>query len=330
MRYIERFEIRWLIYSVLALFVAVLSNFTALLPMAAIGFVWFLLMLINKKGGLLFTHSLIWIIAAVILVWWSEYPIRIMADAREFTWGSKSTLSMIHNLVDNLMYGFYDLKNLAVFTLFLITLGFFIAIGVFALVVEHLHSKRQLRMTLCILFFTLVFIALNQMITESNAPIGRQSLFIIPILFVPLSLGLNLITHKSLIFSFSVLISGVLLYHSFRSHPWAAVREWYYDAYYPELFASLPASYTVDSIRLGSSWIFTPSLHFYQKVNLLSISGLVYQKPLVIDSTMQYYYVEAGDTTQMGTFGFVLQKSVGPFFLFTNVSNPLRLDAPLH
>jgi hypothetical protein len=114
------------------------------------------------------------------------------------------------------------------------------------------------------------------------------------------------------------------LYHTFRPHFWASCREWYYDAYYPELFSSiLPDGSSGDSIKLGSSWIFNPSLTFYQKTKSLPVSGLNYQKPLAIDSSMQYYFVEQTDTSGMHLHGFLPEKNIGPFFLFKRDPTPL-------
>jgi hypothetical protein len=112
-----------------------------------------------------------------------------------------------------------------------------------------------------------------------------------------------------------------MLYHTIHPLSFASCREWYYDAYYPEVFSSiLPDDATPDSVRLGSSWIFYPSLTYYQKTKLLPIAGLEYQKTLVVDTSLHYYFVEQVDTSGMRNAGFVLAKNIGPYFLFKNSS----------
>ena len=94
-------------------------------------------------------------------------------------------------------------------------------------------------------------------------------------------------------------------------------REWYYDKHYPELFSEiLPDGPGSDSVRLGSTWIFVPALVFYQKTEPLPLAGLNYERPIVIDSTMDYYYLEPPDTVGMFQAGFEIEKMIGPFFLF--------------
>ncbi|MEO6131408.1 MAG: hypothetical protein ABIQ02_06140, partial [Saprospiraceae bacterium] len=80
----------------------------------------------------------------------------------------------------------------------------------------------------------------------------------------------------------------------------------------------LPEGPASDSVYLSSSWIFNPSLSFYQKTIPLPIGGLPYQRPLQIDTSMQYYYVETGDTSGMSMKGFVLDKKIGFFLLMRN------------
>jgi hypothetical protein len=48
----------------------------------------------------------------------------------------------------------------------------------------------------------------------------------------------------------------------------------------------------------------------------MPLSGLAYQRPINIDPTLDYYFVEASDSTGMRAQGFVLDKNIGPFFLF--------------
>ena len=50
----------------------------------------------------------------------------------------------------------------------------------------------------------------------------------------------------------------------------------------------------------------------------MPLAGLVYQKTLVIDSTMEFYIVESQDSVNMHENGFALVNSIGPCFVFKN------------
>jgi hypothetical protein len=279
--------------------------------------------MVNKRLSLILQHGVVWLMATVLFAWLLAYPIRMLNGSGEFEWGSAGLLAMIKDLMGKLLYGFqyFGAHSSAVLVcVFLIVL---VCLTGFALWVKPATSRKQLLLSLSFLGINLVLVVVHQIITGSQAPVGRKSIYLIPVLFTPFVLGLSLVSQKTLSILLGTMICGLLLFHTFRPHSWLACREWYYDAYYPEMLSSIiPAETHSDSVRIGSSWIFNPSLTFYQKTLSLPLSGLVYQKPLVIDSSMQYYYVEQADTIGMYLHGFLLDKNIGPFFLFKKVSAP--------
>lgn len=321
LRYSEQYDFRWLFFSVLAMVLAVFSNFTALLPFVSIGVVWFILLVSSRRYALLIRHGVVWVVCVILFAWLLSYPIRMLNGSGEFEWGSDGLLAMLADLMSNLLYGIQYFGLLTPVYLLYGAVALFVVLGVLAVLIKQGQTKNQWWLSVALLLANIGLVVVHQLVTGSQAPVGRKSIYLIPFLFTPLVLGLNLITRKTFVVLFGVVICGVLLYHTFRPHSWASCREWYYDAYYPELFSAiLPAGSSGDSIRLGSSWIFNPSLSFYQKTQSLPISGLVYQKPLVIDSSMQYYFVESPDTMGMYTHGFLAEKNIGPFFLFRKAS----------
>lgn len=317
LRYSEGYSFRWLLCVVMAMVLSVFSNFTALLPFVSFGVAWLFLLLINKQYFLILKHGAVWVVTVLIFIFLLAYPIRLLNSSGEFEWGSEGLTAMMTDLMNNLLYGrSYFGTQSATYLVWLVVVTSAL-LGILALVKKLIHSKSQLLISLVLLFINLVLVVLHQKLTGSQAPIGRKSIYLIPFLFVPLVLGFNLITTKRVSVPLGFLLSGLLLYHTYRVCSPASCREWYYDAYYPELFSALlPAVSPGDSLSLGSSWIFNPSLSFYQKTKSLPIGGLVYQKPLVIDSTMQYYFVEASDTLGMHIHGYGPVNNIGPFFLF--------------
>ncbi|MEP6795659.1 MAG: hypothetical protein ABJB16_15120 [Saprospiraceae bacterium] len=320
LRYIEKFELQWLIISSCALTLGILGNFTALLPWAVIGMSWLIWVVAIGKYHLLFRHGLVWLFNAIILYLFLNYPIHMLAKSGEFAWGSKNVWQMVSDLIINLLYGeriFGENSSLYIL-IALSTLG--VVICCFALLKKHQPSRYAVVFMALLVVLNILVIILNQKITGSLPPIGRKTIYLIPFIFVFFVLGLQFIRRNRWAVVVGVLISILLVYRLPINAHSNYCREWYTDAYYPDLFKSiLPGGPSSDSIHLSSSWIFNPSLSFYQQSIPLPLGGLAYQRPLVIDSTLDYYYVEASDSIGMNAKGFVLHQNIGPFFLFRNI-----------
>lgn len=322
MRYSELFHLRWLVVCVIILFLSVLGNFTAMLPFLSLGLVWFGLLVIKKQYILLLRHGFVWLMATGLLAMLLSYPFRILRGEGELEWGSKNIWALSMDLAGNLLYGFqYGFNNAASLLVFILII-ILCVVSLFVLSTKSKHTKTPVFLSLCFLIINILVILLYREFTSSSMPVGRKSVYLIPIVFLPVALGLAFIKQKTTSLILGVFISGLLTFHAFRPHEWMAVREWYYDAYYPELFSAIrPDQNTNDSIRIGSSWIFYPSLAFYAQSGYIPLSGLAYQRPLQVDSTMAYYFVESVDSTGMHARGFVLEKTIGPFFLFKTTSD---------
>ena len=321
MRYGEMFQFRWVVACVLILFLSVASNFTAILPFMSMGLVWFGMVVIKKRYVLLLKHGFVWLLASGLLGILLAYPFRIFRSEGELEWGSKNLWVLRTDLAGNLLcciqYGLDNAASLLVFTFILLL---YLA-ALFVLMSQSLNSKRPMLLSLGLLVVNLAVIYVYQKLTGSSMPLGRKSVYLIPIIFSPLALVLGFVNQKIVGFLVGVIVSGFLLFHTFHALSWRAVREWYYDAYYPELFSTIrPSQHADDSIRLGSSWIFYPSLTYYQQAGKIPLSGLAYQRPLTIDPTVDYYYVESTDSTGMHGQGFALEKKLGPFFLFKKMT----------
>lgn len=320
LRYLENYDWRWLVFSLLAISFAILGNFTALLPWSAMVLGWFIWMLANKKINLLIRHGLLWFFNACTLFFLLHFPIKTLSGSGEFEWGSHSVWETAKDLMISLIYGNRFLgENTSVYLLAFLALTF-LSICIVAI----LNKKYEYRSSIIFISFLLILnvlvIILQQKLTASLAPIGRKSIYFIPFIFTLICLGLALIRNVHAARIVGVLLSIVLVYNIVRTIPIKSCREWYYDAYYPELLSTLlPAGSKSDSIRLSTTWIFNPALTFYQKTVPLPIGGLPYQRPLVIDTTMQYYYVEPQDTVGMTGKGFLQDKKIGPFYLLKNV-----------
>ena len=323
LRYVENLDLRWVMVLVTSLFLSVLGNFTALVPWASIGLgwlTWWLLMHREKKIALLVRHSIPWVVSAVVLIVLLRFPIKVLSASGEFEWGSTGPWMMMIDLMTNLLYG---RKHFGEHSPEYLLYGIMIAVGI-VMTSVMVNRKTETRNQILVLFILLLcnffILIVQQELTGAKMPVGRKTIFLIPFIFGLLALGLNLIKHKLTGIIVGVVLSFALCYHFSRSSPWSACREWYYDAHYPELLSTvLPKGSASDSLKLGSSWIFNPALVFYQQTQSLPISGLIYQKQIVIDSTMQYYYLDPSDTIGMYLTPFVLDTNFGPFLLYKRV-----------
>lgn len=319
LRYIESYKFSWLVLALSSLMLAILANFTSLLPWAAIGLGWLIWILLEKKFSLILRHGSLWLVQALLLLLLLHFPIKMLAQSGEFGWGAKNIWLMSSDLVINLLYGERIFGERSA-TYILIALG---CLG--ALLIYLAWFKKNLPGRVPVLFMALLVllnfmvIVLDQTLTGSLAPVGRKSIYLIPFVFGFFVVGLSFIQSRIISTVAAVLIACLLLYRIPINVHTNYCREWYTDGNYPELLATiLPNNLKTDSVRVSSSWIFNPPLTFYQKTIPLPISGLPYQRPLVIDSTMDYYYVEASDSTGMNQKGFVLYRNIGYFYLFKN------------
>ena len=316
LRYTERWEKKWLLGCILSFVLAVLANFTALLPFAAAGLVWGVCVLISKQYTLLYRHGLIWLISLLLLGALLFSPLKTLSASGEFEWGADGIRSMGVDLIQSLLYGVRYFKE----NTFLIVL--FVMLGFMALALLLAFVSRQKEPRKVFFFFFLVLIAniagifFLEMITGAQPPTGRKSIYLIPIIFCVFVAGLGLLKDTGTASFAGIILSLALVGHMIRTLPIASVREWYYDAHYPELLSTIfPEDHPSDSVRMGTSWIFQPALKFYQTTLPLPLGGLEYQRPLVPDSTMHYYFVETSDTVGMNALGFDVKKNIGPFLL---------------
>jgi len=132
-------------------------------------------------------------------------------------------------------------------------------------------------------------------------------------------MGLALMKNNGTSSFIGIIISLAFIGHFIFTLDLKTCREWYYDAYYPQLFSEIiPEGAASDSVSISSSWKFNPALVFYQRSVPLPIYGLKYNHKLEIDTTLQYYFVETSDTTGLAANGFEIDKTIGYFYLFKN------------
>ena len=321
-RYVEAYRMRWLIIGLAAHTFAILANFTALLPWAAMGLAWGIWMLSQGKMRILLLHAGAWIVHAALLFVILRYPLKVLSGNGEFAWGAEHAAGTLRDLMTNLLSGArYFGEGTVALLLSLLVVGLILGAAM-ALANRFFIHRRQALMLFLLVVSNLVLIYAQQKLTGSMAPVGRKSIYLIPFFFGALVFSPGLSGRRSA--GLGLLFVILFGYHLSRVLPASlkSCREWWYDAYYPVLLADiLPQGAANDSIRLGTSWIFNPALSYYRVAEDLPIGGLVYERPLQADTTMHYYFVEPSDTTGMGNAGFGAIKPIGPFYLFGNDRN---------
>lgn len=319
MRYIERLEPRWLLVSIGMLFFAILGNFTALLPWAAIGLGWLAWVIMLRKFNLVIRHGVYWALSAILLFFLLRFPIRILGTKGEFEWGAKTLWETGTNLLENLMDGIRYFGQNSFNYEFILVLIF---IGLtFVGAALHTNSEKKNRVLLMLLFLltNAIVVYAQQKITGAQTPVGRKSIYLIPFIFGALAMGLGLMKNNGTSSFIGIIISLAFIGHFIFTLELRSCREWYYDAYYPQLFSEIiPEGAASDSVSISSSWAFNPALVFYQRSVPLPIYGLKYQHKLEIDTSLQYYFVEASDTTGMTAKGFSVKKTIEYLYLYEN------------
>lgn len=319
LRYTEDFRPKWLLISILSFFLAVLSNFTALMPWAAGGVCWFLWILFFRKNNLIIRHGLYWLLSAALLLLLLYVPIKTLAANEEFKWGAGSVIATGVDLMVNLLYGKRYLGEKSAEYFLWIIAGLIVAIAFLSFIIRTKEIRFRILLLFIMLAVNILLIIINKEVSGAQSPVGRKSIYLIPYLFGVLALGLYYLGENISGKIAGYIIAGLMTWHLINTLHIKSNREWYYDAYYPELFSViLPEGSSSDSVYLSSTWIFQPALHFYQRTDSLPIGGIPYQRPLVIDTTYDYYYVELPDTVGMGAGGFVYDRQIGSFYLFRN------------
>jgi hypothetical protein len=318
-RYVEDYKIRWLVLALVAHTFAILANFTALLPWAAMGVAWGVWMLSNGKTRILFRHIGAWILHGALLFSVLRYPLKVLAGNGEFAWGAEDVTGTLRDLFTNVLNGQrYIGEGTVALLLSLMVVGVITSTAL-ALANRFFINRRQAMIFFLLLVSNLALIYAQQKLTGSMAPVGRKSIYLIPLVFGVFVFSNGMSTRG---FSWLGLLFVLLfVFHVTRVLPGSlkSCREWWYDAFYPALLQEiLPAGAANDSIRLGTTWIFNPALSYYRDADALPIGGMPYERPLKVDSTMQYYFIEPSDTSGMGAAGFHHLKPIGPFFLFGN------------
>lgn len=319
LRYSEDFRPKWLLISILSFILAVLSNFTALMPWAAAGICWFLWILFFRKNNFITRHGLYWVASAMLLLILLYFPIKTLAANDEFKWGASGVIATGIDLMVNLLYNKKYLgEKSAEYFLWIIT-GLISIITFLSFIMRNKEIRFRILLLFIMLVVNILLIIINKEITGAQTPVGRKSIYLIPFIFGILALGVYYLGEKAPGIITGYMIAGLMIWHLTDRLHIKSNREWYYDAYYPELFSViLPEGSASDSVYLSSTWIFQPALLFYQRTDSLPLGGIPYQRPLVIDPTNDYYYVEPQDTVGMGAGGFVYDRKIGLFYLFRN------------
>lgn len=316
LRYRELHETKWLIACVSALVLSVLSNFTAFIVWASLGLSWLVMTLFSKERGSLLRHGLYWLASAVfmtILLW---VPLRTLSSAGEFTWGTSTLELLAVDLVKNLLYGVRYFGDDTFQYVAYILAGLLLITGAAALLAKRKEKKAPVFMMLLMLASTLLVLVIHQKVTGSMLPEGRKSIFLIPLIFGVFATGLGIAANNGTSSFIGIIFSLAFTGHMIRTLPMKSVREWYYDAYYPELFSALyPDENSTDTVSVGCTWIFCPALTYYSKTGEKPISGLEYKHQFTIDTSMQYYFVEVTDTSGMAQHGYDIERRIGPYLL---------------
>ncbi|MEO6131778.1 MAG: glycosyltransferase family 39 protein, partial [Saprospiraceae bacterium] len=212
LRYIEKQEWRWLVMAAMSLTFAILSNFTALVPWMAVALCWLVWLIVQKKPDIILRHFWIWLINAVFLVPVLIFPLKMLSKSGEFGWGSKNPFMMLIDLFVNLLYGASWFGNFTALIFLLFILLLIVVIVWQGLYRKSMPNRSQIIFMALLFITTIAVIQFNQVVTGSMAPIGRKSIFLIPLLFGIVVLSLAALENKKSGIVLGVVISLLVLW----------------------------------------------------------------------------------------------------------------------
>jgi hypothetical protein len=179
LRYSEQFQIRWFVVCVISVSLAMLANFTSLIPYVAIMGTWFLLVMANKRYPLLWKHGYVLAIAGVILSILLFVPLRTLSGNGEFLWGADNVMKMGEDLLNNLVAGRTYLTWFSpLHILYVLLLLFWMSL--ISLLAQKLTPFRnQALVAVACALNVVIVIVIVDWVTGAKAPIGRKSIFLI-------------------------------------------------------------------------------------------------------------------------------------------------------
>jgi len=233
----------------------------------------------------------------LVLVAFFYYPVTILKDLGEFTYGANSFWEAWVGFARDSLYGISWIGNA---TPEIFAYGSFIVITLcigcawLPAMRSRISEHRKFEQFISLLFIgMLLFFICNHLLTGASYPSGRKSI----IFYVPASLLVFQVLQRLLSPTrwgqiAMALLGTALFLHVFRTFQPDSFREWWYDSSTKEmaLYVAKQAA-PGDTATLGVEWIFHPSTQFYVQTRNLPVHLSPYSKDIHADDPVEYYYI---------------------------------------
>lgn len=319
-QYIQKPGIRLLALHVLASGFAVASNFTSLIPVAGMGIAWILFLLMSNEIKFVWKHGWIWIVFLMLLTRFTYFPVHTLYEKNEFAYG-------VHSWWEMCMDFFYQFADYQLYfsrstpiVLFILYCFFLIVYSWFVFVNKNKEKNRVHILAILLAITTPSFIAFYTCFLNGAAPESRKSIFFYPLLCIAPVLVLSHISFWRIKTLISLIVILFVTNHIIRVVPrqYNFSHDWWFDEKTYALFKEIDDS--PKPVKLGCSWQMQPGLLYYKIAHNQPIEGLEYSNPLVIDTSMLYYYVVDKDTVGLTSKNYVFVKQLGANLLYKRES----------
>lgn len=232
-------------------------------------------------------------------------PIRRVIMYNKMDFGGKSSFfnDTVYSITNDILYH-SNLTNNSIllfaclFSSLVILLFSFIIYKFIKKEWSFFYENYNLVFSTCILIFISIASYILHLVFKTDYLAGRFALFLIPLFFLMLGLSINFFSKKSYkihfqLISLSLAILSLLnFYTNFNSYVY---NEWAYDANTKTAMQKIASDYhsrtLKDSISMGVSWEFEPSVNFYRKKYNCKLLKQIKRYNLKGNNTYYYGYL---------------------------------------
>lgn len=301
--------------SFLALFFAIMANFSIIYYAIALALVYLIFELINKVEpnkefiSPIKTNFKFLLLLGLLSLSFFYLPLSKLIKENQFYFGGENNFfddtifSLLFNslgnvlLSENLLSIVYTLINSIVFLIFV-----YLAINLFR---KRFWSSTNLYIG--VFFIIMLMQVLFFYLFSTKYLIQRTAIFLIPIFIIALLNIIDDLDYFPLNFS-TIIIAFFLLFFTVKYTPLDSSMNWRYDADNEKLLTDLNKIYhgskTHRKLSLGIDWVFQPSLNFYRATTNVGVWLDTLIKEGYENKKYDYYFVESSnlskfaDTTQ--------------------------------
>jgi len=300
-----------------AVALSVLSNFTQLVYLLALGLAYLLLCLQHEQWSFKKTLKWLWppVLVCVCLALILFKPIVLLQSSGEFEWGVDSLFKTFEVLAVDSLYGKSYLgkhSNAIFFSIASLFSTISILSGLFAFFKKDSRiSSKVLSACATIFLAILLIVVLQKALLDTKYFINRKSLIFIPIWGLLVFSWIAYCAENRLrilrIIAAPVILFG--FFHFYKTMNFNSTREWWYDRNTLSVLEDLQFKLGEAKINYGVHWWFHPTTTYYKRTRGYTFfDELHYDKKILPQAGYDYYFVLQNDYNQFLKDGYDIEK----------------------